>query len=72
MSLTLPLRQAAVTAPSMAGGKARRLGRMLDAGLPVPDGFVVTAPLGSGIVTGSASVRSPWRGPDLETSFPIK
>jgi pyruvate,water dikinase len=40
--LILPLREAAGADRSAVGGKAANLGHLLRAGLPVPDGFVVT------------------------------
>lgn len=42
MPLILPLREAAGEDRSTVGGKAANLGRLLEAGLPVPGGFVVT------------------------------
>jgi len=40
----IPLASPAARDHASAGGKARTLARLLAAGFPVPDGFVVTAP----------------------------
>ena len=42
MIVTLPLARASHAAGSLVGGKAASLGELLQAGQPVPDGFVVT------------------------------
>ncbi|MDQ4117947.1 MAG: hypothetical protein M3235_13435, partial [Actinomycetota bacterium] len=42
MNLVVPLSQLDRTATATAGGKGANLGELVRAGLPVPDGFVVT------------------------------
>lgn len=42
--LVVPLARAATLAREAMGPKARNLARLREAGLPVPDGFVITAP----------------------------
>ncbi|MCB9805965.1 hypothetical protein H6775_02265 [Candidatus Nomurabacteria bacterium] len=43
MSYTLPFKKLSKNDASIAGGKGASLGEMLNAGIPVPDGFVVLA-----------------------------